>query len=314
MKNAGNDSGHSGTAVTRISLLKAAEDATSPHLPASCLGKVLNFLWYTGVRQCMLTGKIMAVEAARHVETLNITNSSELFLPAARRFSNIAEVNVLCLLSASFEECIDRQKISSDAATRTVPFLIGFPNLRRAFIGGLAPNPFYESVWSKITYDFVRCDREPDEGRNDHRLIFRHLLLALIGAFQTRALDAEKITELGGVLLPFQRTCYNYKIDDDLPGPDHSCKLCQDMISCFPLSQVVKTRETASYDCSICRQIIAASICMTEVDVLKIVEKRPGGVSALGRAMEEANKKIQAEKKRRAEKRSWNKKRQRVVK
>lgn len=51
----------------------AATAAESPtHLPAPCLAAVLNFLWYTDVRQCMLAGKIMAEEAARHVETLNI--------------------------------------------------------------------------------------------------------------------------------------------------------------------------------------------------------------------------------------------------
>ena len=78
---------------------KSAPDESPAHLPATCLAAVLNFMWYTDVRRCMLAGKMMAVEAARHVETLNITKASELVVPAARRFGSASEVNVLCLVS-----------------------------------------------------------------------------------------------------------------------------------------------------------------------------------------------------------------------
>ena len=56
---------------------KSAPDVDSPaYLPAPCLAAVLSFMRYADVRQCMLAGKMMAVEAARHVETLNITKAS----------------------------------------------------------------------------------------------------------------------------------------------------------------------------------------------------------------------------------------------
>ena len=42
--------------------------APPPHLPASCLGAILNFLPYSDVRTCMLAGRAMAVGAARHVD------------------------------------------------------------------------------------------------------------------------------------------------------------------------------------------------------------------------------------------------------
>ena len=142
---------------------KSAPDDDSPaHLPAPCLAAVLNFMWYTDVRQCMLAGKMMAVEAARHVETLNITKASELVVPAARRFGNASEVNVLCLVSEideDDEENTDDQ-ISMDTVARVIPFLASFPSLARVFLGGL----YLESdgVWGRYT-----TSRLLDLGYND---------------------------------------------------------------------------------------------------------------------------------------------------
>ena len=37
------------------------EEPDLPHLPASCLGAILNFLPYSDVRKCMLAGSAMAI-------------------------------------------------------------------------------------------------------------------------------------------------------------------------------------------------------------------------------------------------------------
>jgi hypothetical protein len=52
---------------------------------------------YADVRSALLVGKYIAVEAAKHVQTLNIMKEGEMYIPAARRFANAEEVNILCL-------------------------------------------------------------------------------------------------------------------------------------------------------------------------------------------------------------------------
>ena len=74
------------------------------HLPASCLALILNFLEYGDVRRCLLAGKIMAVDAARHVEVLNIMNALELVPSAARRFANVSEINILSLVTPTEDD------------------------------------------------------------------------------------------------------------------------------------------------------------------------------------------------------------------
>ena len=78
---------------------KSAPAPSPPHLPAPCLAAVLNFMEYGNVRRCLLAGKAMAVDAARHVETLNVMRTSELVPSAARRFVNVSEVNILSLVT-----------------------------------------------------------------------------------------------------------------------------------------------------------------------------------------------------------------------
>ena len=113
-------------------------------------------MWYTDVRQCMLAGKMMAVEAARHVETLNITKASELVVPAARRFGNASGVNVLCLVSEMDEEDEDNSddQISMDAVRRVVPFLTSIPNLEHVYLGGLFRfvSVRGEAAWERYWY------------------------------------------------------------------------------------------------------------------------------------------------------------------
>ena len=180
---------------------KSAPDDSPACLPATCLAAVLNFMWYTDVRQCMLAGKMMAVEAARHVETLNITKASELVVPAARRFGNASEVNVLCLVLGREEDNPDYQ-ISMDTVRRVVPFLASIPNLEHVFLGGLFRRRTSqgEAVWRRFDYGIEYC-----EAPRDHQAIFKTLVQNVMGGFQSRSLPQR--LEVDGILWDEQLEC-----------------------------------------------------------------------------------------------------------
>ena len=237
----------------------AAPTADSPsHLPAPCLAAILNFMWYTDVRQCLLAGKMMAVEAARHVETLNITRSSELVVPAARRFANVSEVNVLCLLEEK-DGAICRR-----SATQVIPFLSSVPNLRKAFVGGM----FMEDpergneVWRNSIYHVEECP-----GPADHEAIFRSLMDHFCGAFRSKSLRNDLM--ISGVADDSQLSCAVYRYERDDANAEESCKCCNDIVSSFPLKKIVKAFPSED------------SFCISRVDALKKLLKRNGSIDVL---------------------------------
>ena len=197
--------------------LKVAATTTSAHLPATCLAAILNFMEYADVRRCLLAGTIMAVDAARHVEVLNIMNASELVPSAARRFANVTEVNILSLLDT--DEDGDEDTLSVGTASRSVLFLASFPKLKRAYLGGL---------WStsKFSYSHHSC-REP----KDHLSVFRGLVDHLCGAFRSRSLSPS--LHLEGVF-DDQLDCY-----DDEREDGHRCRHCWNIATSFPLALVL---------------------------------------------------------------------------
>ena len=95
------------------------------HLPAPVWGRVLDYMPYQEVRSTLLICKAIANEAVRYVLTLNIVRDCELDIPAARRFQNVEEVNVLCLIKVNeaAQNWRKRRIISSIAARATVPFI-----------------------------------------------------------------------------------------------------------------------------------------------------------------------------------------------
>ena len=237
---------------------KSGPDADSQaHLPSTCLAAVLNFMRYTDVRQCMLAGKMMAVEAARHVETLNITKASELVVPAARRFGNVTTVNVLCLISEISEDNRDDQ-ISFETATRVVPFLSSIPNLERVFLGGLYRNRHAtHAVMERYRYD-IDCV-EP----SDHQNIFKTLVESVIGGFQSKSLPQS--LELGGVLVDGQLEC----ADNGTEDPDHPCRFCRHLLSSFPLHLLVMSIP------------LDWAFCVSRADRIRAVLRRDGTAATL---------------------------------
>ena len=226
---------------------KSAPDDSPACLPATCLAAVLNFMWYTDVRQCMLAGKMMAVEAARHVETLNITKASELVVPAARRFGNASELNVLCLVSPIDEEHT-RFQMSKDTVTRIVPFLSSIPNLERAYLGGLMRRTSNgEAIWGPIIISAPRR--------------FKTLIQNFIGGFESKSLP--RSLELSGIL--YQRVCAGNGRED----PDHPCQSCRRILSSFPLRSLLRPISLDS------------ALCVSRVDCIRAILRRDEGEAAL---------------------------------
>ena len=211
----------------------APDDDSSALLPAPCLAAVLNFMRYADVRQCMLAGKMMAVEAAGHVETLNITKASELDAPSARRFRNASEVNVLCLISEVDEEDENNHEdqISMEAVTRVVPFLSSIPSLERVYVGGvyLDGSVVGTEVWERYLYSNDECDAP-----REHQTIFNALVQNIIGGFQSRTLTQN--LELDGILKYRQFECAGNLGED----PDNPCRFCRHILSSFPLHLLLR--------------------------------------------------------------------------
>ena len=212
----------------------APDDDSSALLPAPCLAAVLNFMRYADVRQCMLAGKMMAVEAAGHVETLNITKASELDAPSARRFRNASEVNVLCLISEVDEEDENNHEdqISMEAVTRVVPFLSSIPSLERVYVGGvyLDGSVVGTEVWERYLYSTDECDVP-----REHQAIFNALVQNIIGGFQSRTVTQN--LELDGILEYRQFECADNYLRED---PDNPCRFCRRILSSFPLHLLLR--------------------------------------------------------------------------
>lgn len=231
-----------------------ADDDSPTHLPAPCLAAILNFMWYTDVRQCMLAGTMIAVEAAQHVETLNITKSSELVVPAARRFTNVSEVNILCLVSEHQQDDGDDYDIlSRDTATQTVPFIASFPHLARVFIGG---HYCRRGVWDKHTYELERC-QEP----SDHEAIFAFLVQSFAGGFQSRALNTNLWLE--GVIDGNQLD--QLRCSDTSEDPDNPCHCCRGVASHYPISSLISAGG-----------IITRNLCLPRRDIFRAIIVREG--------------------------------------
>ena len=217
-----NDESSSGR---KLKLAKPSSSSSPAHLPASCLAAILNFMEYGEVRRCLLAGKIMAVDAARHVETLNIMKASELVSSAAGRFVNVAEINILSLVTTT--EDGEDDALSVGTATRSVPFLISFSKLKRAFLGGIWRDRD-EEEWLKYPYQCSSC-LEPE----DHLSVFRGLVDHLCGAFQSRSLSQS--LHLEGVFDKDQLEC-----DENSYHYCRRCRLCWNIVTSFPPALVLE--------------------------------------------------------------------------
>lgn len=243
-----------------------------PHLPAPVWGRVLDFMRYEEVRSALLVGKHIAVEAVKYVKALNITRESQMYIPAARRFMNVEEVNILCLLQGNGTFGVsggEEYTISPGVVNRTMPLLLSFSKLQRSFLGGFLKNllPGFENVRLRRDYSPVDC-----VGPENHEDVCLSLLNLFISASKTGALPNHLM--LDGLLGCVQRI-------HPPNGPGRKtlkCEFCRDILTYFPLRTLVRKLP-------INRE---GPFCLSKHDTWSPVLHRPGIYEEMEEASEDA--------------------------
>ena len=231
-------------------------------LPAVVWGNVLNFMPYEDVRSTLLVGKLIAVEAAQYVQTLNIMKSTQMVGPPARRFPNVTEVNIFCLLihkvAMTIQEFDTDCKLCLDTAVRTVSFVSMFSKLKRLFVGGRVMYPEDYDYRRDVFFPArpVRTVYVPDActGPADHETVYQSLVMAFCGAFKTRNISMN-IASMGGISKGFSRPCWGR-----IENPAKPCAFCRNVCRHFPFVDVDES-----------------NMCLSLLERYKIILSRPGG-------------------------------------
>ena len=238
----GQDASNEGKKRRSSAATNADKDATStkpmrqtPHIPAPVWGHVLDYMPYGEVRQMLLVGKTICTEAVKYVQTINIMNSWEMDAPAARRFANVTDVNILSLLRFHTEDEEVWQNdfyLCGTTAERTVPFIVGFEKLRRIRAGGLDADKGF------LTYDTARWKFADLVEADDSGEILRALVTHFLGALSTRLLPTTVESLLGiTAALKYIRPCRSGGAGrDDPPNP---CKYCRKTLKFFPIKDLI---------------------------------------------------------------------------
>ena len=264
----------------------AAEDV--PHLPAPVWGGILDFMPYGEVRSALLVGKHIAVEAVKYVKTISVLKPSEMYVPATRRFPNIEEVRILCLLQGSGEfdddddgeasrVAYEHYTLSLETAYSATPFFTGFPKLKKAFIGGRLKYRHEHIYFSTFLahYDDI-CS-----GPNNHEEIFRGLVMSLGGAFKTGLLSHDvTIQGVDHNNWSLVRPCHQSGERTET----HSCSWCRNVVEQFPIPHILSEFRNGSvaYIENTCNMY-----CLKRSEFWAVLNRRPGGKQAILRASEE---------------------------
>ena len=227
---------------------------TIPSLPPPVWGHVLDYMPYQDVRSALLVSKTIATEATSYVLTLNVMKSSQLDIPAARRFSkSVQNINILCLLRQTEDNYHDT--ISEAAARRILPFISIFPVLKKAFVGGVLERPTGAGAMpgQKTTYIEDMC-----RGPKNHREIFRALISTFLGAFETRSLP-NTLESLEGIL-------NSGKTSGSCTKVQKPCYFCSQICRCFPFEVLMEGVTELFHD----------DLCIKRSEILTIMRSRPG--------------------------------------
>ena len=234
-----------------------------PKLPAEVMGSVFDFMPYGEVRSALLAGKFVAMEAVKHVRTVNIMVPSQMNVPAIRRFPNVEEVNILCLLSphdVDDDEDMDRDivihahSISSEVASRIPSFLAHVSKLRRTFVGGPT------GLMRNYGYHHWYCI----EPRN-HKNIFRGLLEGCVAAFKNEAFPST-LSLLNGISNNVTEVSRGRCVSTDPLG----CTICRDLCVHFPIADAISLL--------VCEP---SATCLNTTEMLDAVSSRKGGKTIL---------------------------------
>ena len=225
--------------------------AVAATLPSTLWARSFDFLPYSDVRSGRLVCKLLAKEAPRHVETLNIFEGAEMDVPNARLYPNVRNLNVLCMM-------IDDSH-NVEAFQNIVSFLQAFHRLEKVFLGNKTP------------YGKIVCLKPTGMPVQDYKTVISNLLESLCNAFQTRALprdiDLKCILHNSlndhfglGSLCPEQGPVDGDEGGGGDGGGEDDCLLCKRIFSYFPFRFCGDLR---------CR-------CMSYTERFELMAKRPG--------------------------------------
>ena len=235
------------------------EEPDLPHLPASCLGAILNFLPYSDVRKCMLAGRAMAVGAARHVDVLSIDKETGMDVPALRRFPSVTILKVVCLVESDG----DAHRLNAGVAAKIVPLITSLTELRKVWLGG------HESgqdggliLYRQDNGEDSLSDAEWDE----RQLVYRTLVEALGAAYESRAISQE--IKIEGMSLVGQVNCGR-------TDGQEVCRACSHFCRNFPLENVLELDcATGWYGILLDME---GTLCVDREEICRIMKSRPGG-------------------------------------
>ena len=249
----------------------SADDDGIPHLPAPVWGHVLDFMPYQEVRSALLISKHVAVEAAKYAQTFNIMKGCEMYIPAARRFLNVTEVNILCFLegTGTFFVRDENCKVSLDVASRIMPFLASLAKIRRGFVGGIVKQKDRDTGvigFRRTTYNPNLCF---NINRNETVDILRSLLTAYVAALKTGALREIELRGVGDSLFWI----------DSCPHRSATCQWCRDILLHFPIHDLLEF--LAYYDAADDDEEEVKDLCLTKEEAWSIALKRLDAAQAI---------------------------------
>ena len=170
-------------------------------LPSDALAHSFAFLPFSDLRSAVLTGKHAALDAAKKLDTLNITEVSELNLRAVQRYrENVKVVSIGCLFNGRINKDVDwriRQFVSEKACSQIAPFLGGFPKLRKAILYGIVSRSGGTTPRRKERREIYLHNADEDdivstpENRADNDARMKILLHSFCGAFRAGALPSD---------------------------------------------------------------------------------------------------------------------------
>lgn len=143
---------------------------------------------------------------------MQVHHTSDLNVPAARRFPNVTHLTFRCVVSTTVVS------LNAIAIGRVVPFMMAFANLQYCSLTGRDGIPYTSSL----------C-----KSPKNHVALYRNMLDALCGAFETKAVSGSLY--LHG-FLPFYTT---FSCTPAQENSSAKCYLCRRIVQSYPLSAIV---------------------------------------------------------------------------
>ena len=256
-------------------------------------GHVLDYLPYA-----MMSVALSAVhedvqeEVELAITTLNLTEAEQLDAPSTGggRFSNVEEINCLSFLCAAEDSPPDARgddrilAVCRETATRLVPFLATFPQLRLLYVGGGFVESDGEGIERLIREEYwyhgspMSDDFHPVPGSANNRNQLRNPANfgwassfghQFIGALKARVFPSLESTEsisslLEYILCPPTDTSEISKSKD----AKDMCANCRDICAHFPVADIVSTAWRSS--------------CVENIVVFEAIAARDGAKMLLG--------------------------------